>query len=98
MSLKMKNAPRRVRIHYGAESRNRTGTMFPPRDFESRASTYSAISAAQESIITDFAPQCNRVIEFTLLPGLPPDCQLLICGRIIAYRNHSRRRTGGKNQ
>jgi hypothetical protein len=32
---------------FGAESRNRTGTMFPPRDFESRASTYSAISATQ---------------------------------------------------
>ena len=29
----------------GAGSRNRTGTMLPPRDFESRASTSSAIPA-----------------------------------------------------
>jgi hypothetical protein len=31
--------------NYGAGSRNRTGTMLPPRDFESRASTSSAIPA-----------------------------------------------------
>ncbi len=36
----------------GAESRNRTGTLSPARDFESRASTYSAISATQTAIMT----------------------------------------------
>ena len=35
----------------GAESRNRTGTLSPARDFESRASTYSAISATQGVIM-----------------------------------------------
>jgi hypothetical protein len=34
-----------IEFTVGAESRNRTGTLFPARDFESRASTYSAISA-----------------------------------------------------
>lgn len=34
-------------MYLGAESRNRTGTLFPARDFESRASTYSAISATR---------------------------------------------------
>ena len=34
-----------VKHNYGAGSRNRTGTMLPPRDFESRASTSSAIPA-----------------------------------------------------
>ena len=32
---------------FGAGSRNRTGTLFPARDFESRASTYSAIPATR---------------------------------------------------
>ena len=35
-------------IDIGAESRNRTGTLSPARDFESRASTYSAISATED--------------------------------------------------
>ena len=55
LSQRMKNAPQGcvfcVAAIYvstiGAESRNRTGTVSPPRDFESRASTYSAISATQ---------------------------------------------------
>jgi hypothetical protein len=34
MLPKMKNAPQWVRIHVGAESRNRTGTLSPARDFE----------------------------------------------------------------
>lgn len=40
----------RGRSLIGAESRNRTGTLFPARDFESRASTYSAISATQRAL------------------------------------------------
>jgi hypothetical protein len=43
----------------GAESRNRTGTLFPARDFESRASTYSAISATQASIMTELRHSSN---------------------------------------
>jgi hypothetical protein len=39
----------------GAESRNRTGTLSPARDFESRASTYSAISATQPRL----SPICD---------------------------------------
>ena len=44
---------------HGAESRNRTGTVSPPRDFESRASTCSAISATQGRIIYDLGHSSN---------------------------------------
>ena len=36
-----------VLVIYGARSRNRTGTVLPPRDFKSLASTYSAIRAVE---------------------------------------------------
>lgn len=48
-------------VFIGAESRNRTGTLSPARDFESRASTYSAISATQAalSLIWDVGATCG---------------------------------------
>gem|GEM_PF-2352869 len=36
-------------VLHGARSRNRTGMGFPPTDFKSVASTYSAIRAATNS-------------------------------------------------
>ena len=44
----------------GAESRNRTGTPSLARDFESRASTSSAISAREDAIMPDLRARSNR--------------------------------------
>jgi hypothetical protein len=46
----------------GAESRNRTGTLSPARDFESRASTYSAISATHPAIMADLPHRSNSYV------------------------------------
>ena len=40
----------RLHIIYGARSRNRTGTVFPPRDFKSLASTNFAIRARKKPL------------------------------------------------
>ncbi len=47
---------------FGAESRNRTGTLSPARDFESRASTYSAISATHSAIMSDLPRGSNSYV------------------------------------
>lgn len=53
--LKVRVAGHWTLLHFlkhvlGAGSRNRTGTLFPARDFESRASTYSAIPATRDAL------------------------------------------------
>ena len=54
----------------GAGSRNRTGTVSPPRDFESRASTYSAIPAtrAQLSLIYSAGATTKRYARANACP------------------------------
>jgi hypothetical protein len=46
--------------NYGAESRNRTGTVLLPRDFESRASTSSAIPAQILNMVAGEAASIYR--------------------------------------
>ena len=54
----------------GAESRNRTGTLSPARDFESRASTYSAISATHFAIMAELQPSGNSyVVSAMVMPA-----------------------------
>ena len=57
----------------GAGSRNRTGTLFPARDFESRASTYSAIPATRDAL----SLICHNLASFMLGVCFTPALSIL---------------------
>ena len=76
--LKVRVAGHWTLLHFlkhvlGAGSRNRTGTLFPARDFESRASTYSAIPATRDEL----SLICHNLASFMLGVCFTPALNIL---------------------
>ena len=71
--LKVRVAGHWTLLHFlkhvlGAGSRNRTGTLFPARDFESRASTYSAIPATRDALLLIYPDPASFLLCLSFIP------------------------------
>ena len=110
--LKVRVAGHWTLLHFlkhvlGAGSRNRTGTLFPARDFESRASTYSAIPATRDALSLIYRDPasfslCKRFSAFVKSwrrlqerrPGQAPGTALSVRGE--ASVSYARRPAGAR--